>query len=83
MLILLRVQFSRHARRRARLYGINEKDIVAVINDKIVNQQRMELVVNLSEYSHAIKIVASCIGEEVTIITCYPLKKGLKNESIL
>ena len=75
---MLRIQFSRHAQRRAKLYGIDEKDIIAVVNEKIVERQRMEIIVNLEGYPCAIKIVAVCRDDEITIITCYPLKKELK-----
>lgn len=80
---LLRIQFSRHARRRAKLYGIVEQDIVDIVNEKIIEQDRIEIIVNLDKYTHAIKVIAARSGEDVMIITCYPLKKGLKNESIL
>lgn len=80
---MLRIQFSRHARRRAKLYDILEQDIINVMQEKAIDQDRVEIIVDLDKYSHVIKVIASRKGEDIIIITCYPLKKGLKDESIL
>lgn len=81
------VKFSRHAKRRLKLYRIDDRDII----DEIQLWSKQHTVVSKSKFQISflakgkysklklpIRIVATVIKTEVLIITAYPLKKGRK-----
>jgi len=68
------VVFSRHARRRAQLYGICEekvKDILAAVE---LPQGRTEIIMDMTGVKFPVKTVVRHTEDEITIITCYPVK---------
>jgi hypothetical protein len=84
----IRIKFSRHAKRRMILYGISESTIQAIIERQIKigwgSEGKVEVVDYevISWHGYPIKVVFSCEGNNITIVTAYPLKRG-KNEDNL
>lgn len=71
------VRFSRHARRRAKLYKIRESTIQEILADSDLPDGDHELIRNVPAFEYPIKIVVSVEGNVITVITNYPLKKGI------
>lgn len=79
----LTIRFSRHCRRRMQLYGIDEGDVRALIgryaqvkdpgpgNREIVDKTLAQ------KYRYPLKIVYSVQANVITVVTAYPLRKGL------
>lgn len=83
----LKIVFSRHAKRRLKLYKIEARDIVEKIQsgfnrqDKPIKNKLQFSVITNTKYSKIklpIKIIAIIDKFDVLIITAYPLKKGKK-----
>ena len=79
----MEIKFSRHAKRRAKLYEIPESKIVEVLEGKELNQGNQEIIENFEDFAYPLKIVVVVEGDIITVVTNYPLKKGKKDESIL
>jgi hypothetical protein len=73
---VIEVRFSRHAKRRAQLYGIPENAILDIITGQVFPQGTTELVVEMKQLTYPLKIVVSREQNKLTVITNYPLKKG-------
>jgi hypothetical protein len=75
----MKIKFSRHAKRRAKLYNISESIILRVLGNKDLSHQRMsEIVENVEGFKYPLKIVVAAEDDVITIVTNYPLKKGRK-----
>jgi len=75
----MKIKFSRHAKRRAKLYNISESVILKVLENKDLSHQGMtEIVENVEGFKYPLKIVAAVEDDVITIVTNYPLKKGRK-----
>jgi len=72
------VRFSRHARRRMKLYNISENIVIEFISESISTIGRHVLVRKVAEHALPIKIVVEAKVNEIVVITAYPLKRGLK-----
>lgn len=78
------ILFSRHAKRRCQLYKISlvdiETSIQAYLQVEPLNDGQHDFIdINLARtYTFPIKIVFTLENTMITIITAYPLKKGLK-----
>lgn len=70
------IYFSRHAKRRGKLYGISEKAIRDILKDKELIQGNQEIIERFGGFKYPLKIVVSVKSDTVTVITNYPLKKG-------
>ncbi len=70
------IEFSRHSKRRAKLYGISEATIRKILQSLNLNDGQHEIVKNISGFEFPIKVVAFVKEEHVMVITNYPLKKG-------
>ncbi len=68
------IKFSRHARRRARLYGIPESTVSARMN---LPQGEHKIIKDIGQ-KYPLKIVVSVKKDTLSVITNYPLKKGRK-----
>lgn len=77
------INFSRHAKRRAKLYDISESEIENFLSDLDLEDGEHELIEDFPGFKYPIKIVVSVENDIITVITNYPLKKGRKNESSL
>ncbi|MEW6668395.1 MAG: hypothetical protein AB1512_24550 [Thermodesulfobacteriota bacterium] len=72
------IEFSRHAKRRARLYGIPESVILDILAEMDLPQGEHEILRDVAGFRYPLKIVVSVEGGMATVVTNYPLKKGRK-----
>ncbi len=79
----MKVKFSRHAKRRAKLYEIPESTIKKILANSELSDGEHELIRDVTGFKYPIKIVISVEKAIATVITNYPLKKGKNNESTL
>jgi hypothetical protein len=70
------IKFSRHAKRRAKLYNIPETTIEEILKDLDFQDGEHEIIKGVQGFEYPIKIVVSIEGDIQTVITSYPLKKG-------
>ena len=74
----MQIIFSRHAKRRAKLYDIPTSVVTDAIKETRLSDGRQEIVRKVVDLKYPLKIVLEVTGNIVTIITTYPLKKGLR-----
>ena len=74
----MEIKFSRHAKRRAKLYKIPESTIIKVLEGKELNQGNQEIIENVKGLKYPLKIIVAVENDIITIVTNYPLKKGRK-----
>ena len=79
----MRVEFSRHARRRIKLYNIPESTLLEILENIELSQGEHKIIEDVSGIKFPVKMVIAVEGEIITVITAYPLKKRRKNERIL
>ncbi|MCB2262817.1 MAG: hypothetical protein LGR52_07755 [Candidatus Thiosymbion ectosymbiont of Robbea hypermnestra] len=79
----MNIKFSRHAKRRAKLYKIKAGTIEGILNDMSFLDGKYELIRNVTGFGYPIKIVVVVENGVITVVTNYPLKKGRKNENSL
>ncbi len=79
----MNIQFSRHARRRARLYKISLSAIEKAVQRLNLTDGRHEILTDDIKSGYLVKIVITVDGNTTTVVTNYPVKKGLRNESTL
>jgi hypothetical protein len=70
--------FTRHAKRRAKLYGITPAIITDIIGTMRLRNGHHEILKTVPSFKFPLKIVLNVEGTEATVITAYPLKKGKK-----
>jgi len=71
--------FSRHAKRRAKLYGFLEEEVKFILNNADLKNGRQELLKQADISELPIKLVVDVNDDRITVITCYPLKKGVSS----
>ena len=69
--------FSRHAKRRAKLYGIPESTVTDILANMNLLQGEHEIIKDIGQ-KYPLKIVVSVEKDALSVITNYPLKKGRK-----
>ena len=74
----MEVKFSRHAKRRAKLYGISETIITDILKTINLHHGEHEIIKDVPGFKYPLKIVVSVEENLITVITNYPLKKGRK-----
>jgi len=79
----MKIKWSRHAKRRAKLYKIPKREIVKILIKRRFDQGRNTIIEQINGIKYPIKVVVSVEEDLITVITSYPLKKVLKNESVL
>jgi hypothetical protein len=72
----MNIKFSRHAKRQAKLYGIAESTITAILASMNLHQGEHEIIKDVADIAYPLKIVVSVEKDTITVITNYPLKKG-------
>jgi len=72
------IKFSRHAKRRGKLYKIPEVTILKILEGKKITLGNQEIIENVAGFKYPLKIVVSVEDDIITVITTYPLKKGRK-----
>ena len=70
------IHYSRHARRRIKLYNIPANGVTAAIDECDRSQGHHEVVLPFTGFSLPIRIVYEVEGETITVVTAYPLKRG-------
>jgi hypothetical protein len=78
----MKISFSRHARRRMRLYGISEDAVISIMNSTSPGIGDGEMLGHVNGFNLPIKVVFSFEDDYYIIITAYPLKRG-RDESVL
>lgn len=74
----MKIKFSRHAKRRAKLYKISESTILKILLEKGLPPGIHEIIENVEGFKYPLKIVVAVEDEILTVITNYPVKKGRK-----
>lgn len=74
----MEIRFSRHSKRRAKLYGISESTIKDVLRSMNLHQGEHEIIKDILGFKYPLKIVVSVEKDLITVVTNYPLKKGRK-----
>jgi hypothetical protein len=72
----VKVKFSRHAKRRAKLYEIPESTVEKMLANLDLSDGEHELIRDIAGFRYPIKIVVSIDNDIMTVATNYPLKKG-------
>jgi hypothetical protein len=72
------IKFSRHAKRRAKLYGISKTIITDIIKTMNLRQGEHEIIKDVHGFKYPLKIVVSVEKDLITVVTNHPLKKGKK-----
>jgi hypothetical protein len=76
------MEISRHARNNMRLYNISERDILNAIDSQDLSDREGDKVVAVKKLQDKfsgfpLKVVYEKIGNELFIITAYPIKKKM------
>jgi len=76
------MEISRHARNNMRLYNIYERDILNAIDSPDASDREGDKLVALKKFrdkfsGFPLKVVYEKIGNELFIITTYPIKKKM------
>lgn len=71
----MEVKFSRHAKRRAKLYDIPESVVEQLLKSLDIEKGEHALIKNIEGFKYPIKIVVSVDVGLATVITNYPIKK--------
>jgi hypothetical protein len=80
----IKIEFSRHARRRMALYEISEPTVRSIIEgqkkDGRISVGKNEVIdyQTVSRHGYPLKVVFSCEENHITVITAYPLRRGKK-----
>lgn len=74
----MEIKFSRHAKRRAKLYAISETTITKILRNMKLRQGGHEIINHVSGLKYPLKIVVSVEAGLITVISNYLLKKGRK-----
>lgn len=71
-------KFSRHARRRMQLYRISDTVVTDMIQTSQTGPGHNTIVRDWPGFKHPIKVVFVIEGDILTVVTAYPLKKGIQ-----
>lgn len=74
----MKIKFSRHAKRRAKIYKISETIILDILKGMDLSQGKHVIIRNVEGFKYPLKIVINVEGDIITTITNYSLKKGRK-----
>jgi len=73
----MNIVFSRHAKRRCKLYNIPREKIIDIIKTEgALNEGRHEIIKKAGSFIYPLKVIIDVQSEKTTVITSYPLKKG-------
>lgn len=70
------IKFSRHAKRRAKLYNISEGLIISIIENLELSEGEHEIIRDVPGFKYPLKIVVKVKSDVMTVVINYPLKKG-------
>lgn len=74
----MQIKFSRHAKRRGKLYKIPEETVRKILEGKKTIRGNQEIIENVKGFKYPLKVVVFVEDDMITVITNYPLKKGRK-----
>ena len=74
----MKIRFSRHAKRRAKLYKIQESTITNILNSIDLPQGEHEIIKDVKGLTYPLQIVVYVEDDIITVITNYPLKKKVQ-----
>ncbi|MEK7280230.1 MAG: hypothetical protein AAB090_06245 [Nitrospirota bacterium] len=74
----MKIRFSRHAKRRTKLYKIQESTITNILNSIDLPQGEHEITKDVKGLTCPLKIVVYVEDDIITVITNYPLKKKVQ-----
>lgn len=74
----MEIKFSRHAKRRGKLYKIPEETVRKILEGKKTIRGNQETIENVKGFKYPLKVIVSVEDDIITVITNYPLKKGRK-----
>lgn len=74
----MRVKFTRHARRRAKLYSLAEGRLADLVREAQPPAGTQTILRDIPGVPYPVKIVVAVEEGCATVITTYPLKKGRK-----
>lgn len=69
-----------------KLYNLSEDDIIEVINTgerELISSDKSSFIASLNNNDYPIKVVCKTLGKDQIVITSYPLKQRMQNESEL
>ncbi len=66
--VSVEIKFSRHAKRRAKLFTIPESAISRILTSMILDQGEHEIIRNVAGFKYPLKIVVSVEGDTVRVI---------------
>lgn len=72
----MEIKFSRHAKRRGKLYKITEETVRRILAGKELIQGNQEIIENVEDFKYPLKITVSVEDDIITVVTSYPVKKG-------
>ena len=72
----MKIKFSRHAKRRGKLYKISEEVVKDILKGKDLSIGNHEIIEHVKNFKYPLKIIVSVEKDIITVITNYPLKKG-------
>ena len=70
------IKFSRHAKRRAKLYNISEDIVINILENLELNDGGHEIIREVEGFKYPLKIIVTVESDIAKIVTNYPLKKG-------
>jgi hypothetical protein len=74
------IEFSRHAKRRMKLYNITEKDVTSVIDQgkrESLSSGRVSITHELAgKFQYPIKVIGVQDAKSFLVVTAYPIKGG-------
>ena len=74
----MKIKFSRHAKRRAKLYNLSLSTIEDILRKENLSPGKHEILQEIKDQKFPIKIVVSIENDTIVVITNYPLKKRRK-----
>ncbi len=74
----MKIKFTRHAQRRAKLYNIPKVAIYEILMATKLAAGRQSIVKQVAGFAYPLKVVVMVANRDVTVITNYPLKRGKK-----
>ena len=73
----MEIKFSRHARRRMKLYNISE-DMVKNLLEEANQENRNEIIKEVPGFKYPIKLIFEKKMNLILVITVYPLKRAYR-----
>ncbi len=72
------INFSRHSKRRMKLYDIPEKVVQEIVEKEFDQEKDKQVIIKqVKRFKYPLKIILKKENDTFLIITVYPLKRGL------